>query len=227
MTYYNYCSTIFFEVFLHLNPTMTFTKPATKRRLEKTLANLSKNGIDAQIVQTGQEARDKVLSLIPAGAEVMTMTSITLEQLGLTQEINESGKYKSVKNKLSLMDRKTQGQEMQKEGAAAQWSIGSIHAVTEKGNVYVASNSGSQMPGYAYGSANVIWVASTKKIVKDANEAIERINEHIVPLESERARKAYNLPDSFNTFVSKLLIFNRELIPNRVKMVFVNEDLGF
>lgn len=206
---------------------MTFTKLATKKQLEKTLVNLSKNGINAEVAQTVQEAREKVLSLIPAGAEVMTMTSITLEQLGLTKEINESGKYKSVKNKLSLMDRKTQSMQMQKEGTAAQWSIGSIHAVTEKGNVYVASNSGSQLPGYAYGSANVIWVASTKKIVKDANEAMERISEHIVPLESERARKAYNLPETFNTFISKLLIFNRELIPDRIKLIFVNEDLGF
>lgn len=206
---------------------MTFNQLATKKQLEKTLANLSKNGIDAQVVQTGQEAREKVLSLIPAGAEVMTMTSITLEQLSLTKEINESGKYKSVKNKLSLMDRKTQGRQMQKEGAAPEWSIGSVHAVTEKGNVYVASNSGSQLPGYAYGSENIIWVASTKKIVKDANEAMKRISEHIVPLESERARKAYNLPETFNTFISKLLIFNREPVPNRIKLIFVNEDLGF
>ncbi len=42
-----------------------------------------------------------------------------------------------------------------------------------------------------------------------------------------RARKAYNLPETFNTFPSKVLLFTREVQPGRVKVVFVDEPLGF
>lgn len=206
---------------------MDFNKLTTNKVTNRVIVSLKANGIDAQLVETGPEAKEKVLSLISEGSEVMTMTSVTLDQLGLTDIINNSGKYSSVKSKLANMDRQTQNLDMQKLGSAPEWSLGSVHAVTEDGSVYIASNSGSQLPGYAYGSTNVVWVVSTKKIVKDANQAMERIQKHIVPQETKRARKAYNLPESFNTYVSKLLIINRELNPNRLKLIFVNEDLGF
>ena len=46
----------------------------------------------AELVQTRAEAKKKALSLIPEGAEVMTMTSISLEETGIEAEINSSKK---------------------------------------------------------------------------------------------------------------------------------------
>ena len=202
-------------------------KLADQATVDKTIESLKANNITALSVQTGEEAKKKVLELIPQGAEVMTMTSVTLQTIGVTQEINESGNYDGVHTKLAKMDRATQGGEMQKLGAAAEYAVGSVHAVTEEGHVFVASNSGSQLPGYSYASAHVIWVVSTKKIVKNNDEALKRIYDHCVPLESVRARKAYGLPDDWNTFVSKLLIFNKEPAQGRITLIFVNEDLGY
>ncbi len=102
--------------------------------------------------------------------------------------------------------------------------VGSVHAVTENGQVVVASNTGSQLPAYAYGSQNVIWVVGTQKIVSDLDAAFNRINEYVLPLEADRARKAYGVEGSN---VSKLLILNKEINPNRIKLIFVNENLGF
>jgi L-lactate utilization protein LutC len=206
---------------------MSYAELASPDTVKKTIEALSKNGITAELVDTAAQAKEKVLSLIPAGSEVMTMTSISLDQTGLTEALNEVGKFKSVKNELASMNRETQADQMQKLGAAPQWAVGSVHAVTEDGKVIVASNTGSQLPAYAYGSSHVIWVVSTKKIVRDINDGFNRIDEHIIPLESVRARKAYGLPDTWDTFPSKLLIVNREVNPNRIKVIFVNEDLGF
>lgn len=205
---------------------MDFSKIPSAETVNKTIEVLKQNGITAEVVATGEEAKEKVSSLIPKGAEVMTMTSITLEQTGIAEEINNSGNYKSVRKKLETMDRKTQSLEMQRLGAAPEWTIGSVHAVTEDGKVLVASNTGSQLPAYSYGSARVLWVVGTQKIVKDVEEGMKRISEYIVPKESERARKAYNLPD-FNTNISKLLIVNREVNHGRIHIVFVNQELGF
>jgi hypothetical protein len=63
------------------------------QRVEKTIAALSANGINACFVEIGEKAKKKVLELIPRGVEVLTMRSITLEKIGLMQEMNESGKY--------------------------------------------------------------------------------------------------------------------------------------
>ena len=44
---------------------------------------------------------------------------------------------------------------------------------------------------------------------------------------SERARKAYGLPDSFSSFPSKVLVYRREVQPGRVHVILVDEPLGF
>lgn len=199
-------------------------KLADKQTVEKVIAALKERNITGFFVETGEEAKKKALELIPQNAEVLTMTSVTLDTIGLSKEINESGNYNAVRPKLNAMDRATQGTEMQKLGSAPDWSVGSVHAVSEEGNVVIASNSGSQLPGYVYGSAHVIWIVSTKKIVPTLDDATKRVYEHVLPLESERARKAYGVDGSY---VSKLLIYNKEVNPQRVSLIFVNEDLGY
>src|SRR3989344_2994306 len=199
--------------------------PANDESIAKTIENLKANGINAMVVKNKQEAKKKVLELLPKNAEVMIMSSVTVDSLELPKEINESGKFDSVKNKLSKMDRKTQGLEMQRTGAAPEYAVGSVHAVTEDGHLFIGSNSGSQLPAYAYGSPHVIWVVGAQKIVKDDTDAKKRIYEYVLPLESERANKAYNITTGIN--VSKLLTINRENISGRLTVIFVNEILGF
>ena len=205
---------------------MDFSKKAAKEIVNKTIEALAARGMTAEFVISKGEAKEKVLALIPQGAEVMTMTSITLEQTGIAEEINTSEKYTSVRKQLTTMDRKTHNREMQALGAAPDWAIGSVHAVTEGGEVLIASNTGSQLSAYVYGSVHVIWVVGVQKIVKNLDEGMQRINEYIVPKETQRAREAYNLPE-FNTNVSKLVIVNKEISPGRIHIIFVDEALGF
>lgn len=198
---------------------------ASKESIEKTIKALKANGIDTKFVQTSKEAKEELLKLIPQGAEVFNETSGTLDAIGIPKAINESGKYVSVRNKLNSMDRNTQSSEMLKLGAAPAWAIGSVHAVTEDGHVLIASNTGSQLAAYSGGAAHVIWVVGTQKIVKDNTEALKRIYEYVLPLESERANKAYNITTGSN--VSKLLIINKEVNPNRITLILVQEVSGF
>lgn len=199
-------------------------KLATEKSVEKAIRNLEVNGINAVVVGNKEVARKKVLELLPQDAEVMNMSSVTIDSLELPKEINGSGNYDSVKNKLEKMDRKTQGSEMQKLGAAPQYAVGSVHAVTEDGKVLIASNTGSQLPAYSYGASQVIWVVGTQKIVANLNEAMRRIYDYVLPLESERVKKAYGMERSN---VSKLLIINKEILPDRLTLIFVKEKLGF
>lgn len=196
---------------------------ADKATVERTMAALKANGIEAFFVQTGEKAKEKALDLIPQGAGVFNMTSMTLETISVDKEILESGKWESVRNKLNAMDRKTQRGRMQEIGAAPEWAIGSVHAVTEEGQVMIASRSGSQLPAYAYGANHVIWVVGTHKIVRNLDEGFRRVYERSLPLEDARARKAYGTGSSVN----KILIINREAMPERITLIFVSEVLGF
>lgn len=205
------------------NTTNKWQKLATEAMLEKTIAALTKNGFTIFVTETSREAKSKALEVLPAQAEVMTMSSVTVDTIGLAKEINESGQFQSVRNKLNSMNRETQGPQMKKEGAAPDWSVGSVHAVTQDGSVLIASATGSQLPAYAYGSNQVLWIVGTQKIVKNTDEGIKRIYEYTLPLEDARARKAYGMGSGVN----KILIINREVQPGRINLIFVKENLGF
>lgn len=204
-----------------------FSSLASSESVERTIKALTANGIEASVVENASQALEKTLEYIPAGAEVFTASSVTIDSIGLSKALNEGGAYDAVKPKLYSMDPKAKGREMRKLGAAPDFVVGSAHAVSESGSILIASNTGSQLPTYAYGAGTVVWVVSTKKIVKDVEEGFKRINDHVVALESDRARKAYGLPESFTSFPSKVLVVNREIKPGRVKLIFVKEDLGF
>jgi hypothetical protein len=201
--------------------------PASKQSIERTLKALNANGIQAVPAANAAEARQKVLAMLPAGAEVFTMASVTLDAVGLAKEVNEPGRFDSIRNRLSTMNPNTQEREMRKLCAAPDFAIGSVHAVTEDGNLLIASNTGSQLPAYAYAAGKVIWVVGAQKVVKDLEEGMRRLREHVLGLETARARKAYGLPEDWNSFYSKVLMFRREINPGRTHLILVNEALGF
>jgi hypothetical protein len=202
---------------------MKFNELASEEVVNATIENLKANGIEAEIVPNGQAAFARVMEILPAGSEVFNMTSTTLDTIGLSKEITESGKFNAVRPK--LMDESVSADEKRRIGAAPEWAVGSVHAVTEDGHVLIASNSGSQLPAYAYGAAHVVWVVGTQKIVKDFETALKRIYEHTLPLEGERANKAYNITSG--SAVNKLLVINKENDAARSRVIFVNEVLGF
>ncbi|TXT41882.1 MAG: hypothetical protein FD137_2499 [Spirochaetes bacterium] len=195
--------------------------------IEKTIQALKANGFEAYSVETGAQAKEKALSLIAPGSEVFTMTSVTVDSIGLSAALNDFGKYDSVRGTLGKMDGNTQGREMRKLGAAPDVAVGSVHALTQSGKLLVASLTGSQLPAYAYGAGKVVFLVSAKKIVPGLDEAWNRLVEHVVPEESVRARKAYGLPDSFDTYPSKVMILNKEVQPGRVSVIVFNEEAGF
>jgi hypothetical protein len=204
---------------------MDYSHVATPEIVSTTIAALEKNGIHASLVETREKAKDLVLESIPVGAEVMTMTSMTLVDAGITEAINESGNYNSLRNTLNNLDPVADRKQMNQLGAAPDYVIGSVHAVTQDGEVIIASNTGSQLPAYAYGAANVIWVVGTQKIVKDIDDGMKRIYEYTLPLESERANNAYGI--TTGSYVSKILTIKREIVKDRIKLIFVNENIGF
>ncbi|MFH0971390.1 MAG: LUD domain-containing protein [Candidatus Micrarchaeota archaeon] len=200
-----------------------YSELAVNEVVEKTIESLKKNGIAAELAANREEAKKRVLELVPEGAEVFTYTSQTLLETGIAKEINESGRFDSVRVKFTKMDKLKQAGEMRKLGAAPDFALGSVHAVTEDGKLLIASASGSQIPAYVYGAGKVIWVVGTQKIVKNPGEGMKRIYEYVLPLENERALKAYGAPSSVN----KLLTIFKESGPERLHVIFVNEKLGF
>ena len=206
-----------------LVPNMVFAKLATDEQIKRTANALEANNIHAIIAENGVEAKRIFFELVPDGAEVFLGASVTLEKLGIRDEIDKSGRFDALRPRMFAMNRETHGREIRKLGSAPDYAAGSVHAVTEDGHVLIASNTGSQLGPYATGAGKVIWVVGAQKIVKDLNEGLRRIQEYCYPREDEHMRQLYKV----GTSVSKILIVNREFRPGRITMIIVKEELGF
>ena len=200
-----------------------FTALASDEQIERTAKALQARNIRTLIAENGEEAKRLFFDLVPEGAEVFLGSSVTLETLGIKDEIDTSGKYDALRPKMFAMDRTTQGGEIRKLGAAPDYAAGSVHAVTEDGRVIIASNTGSQLGPYASGAGKVIWIVGAQKLVRDLEEGMRRVEEYIVPLEDIHMQELYNI----HTNLSKVLIVNKEVRPDRITMIIVKEELGF
>jgi len=196
---------------------------ADDARVARTEAALEANGIRVLRASNAAEAKRIVLDLIPDGSQVHSGASQSLDVSGIIDEIEGSSRYDALRPHIWSLDRETQADEIRRLSAAPDVMLGSVHAVTESGALLAASMSGSQLGPYASGAGRVILVVGTQKIVSDLEEGLRRINDYSFPLEDARAQAAYGIRSAVN----KVLIINREIVPERFTVVLVDEALGF
>jgi L-lactate utilization protein LutC len=205
------------------SPAALFTDPAPAQRLEQAATALAAKNFAVEILDDAAAARTRIKDLIPAGASVFTGASETLRLSGIEEDINNSGRYDALRSRGTTMDRATQMDEIRRLLASPDVIVGSVAAVTETGSLVVASASGSQLTGYAGGSARAIWVVGAQKVVPDLSTALRRVEDHCLPLENDRAMKVYGQPSALN----RLLILNAEPHPGRGIVLLLREAIGF
>jgi acyl-CoA hydrolase len=199
-----------------------FTTLPDEQTLSATLTALEEHGFSAEVVDDLDAARQVVLARIPHGSPVMTNTSVTLQQTGIAEAVNDGGPYDSARNRMLALDFATQAQQMKAIGGQPDYALGSVHAVTRDGTLVIASASGSQLASYAWGAANVIFVVGAQKLVPTLEAAHERIYQHSLPLEDARAQAAYGQ----HSQVGKVLEIHQEL-PGRIHVVLIRQVVGF
>jgi hypothetical protein len=190
--------------------------------LERVAEVIRSHNIEAIVVDTGDEARQVVLALIPEGTEVHSGKSKTLEDVGLYRELVESGRYDAIRPKLYAMDRATQAREMRKLAAAPDVMLGSVAAVTEDGALVAASATGSQLGAYASGGGRLILVVGSQKLVPNFDAALRRIREVVYPYENAQVRARLGV----DTILEKVLILFGEWSAGRTTVVLVREPVG-
>jgi len=206
-----------------LVPNLDFARVASDEDIATVVGALTAKGMAASVVEKRSEARSCVLDLLPEGAEVYTALSQTLEILGLQEEVNATSRYIPLRSQVDKLGREGR---MSRAGrklmASPEYVIGSVHAITLEGQVLIASGSGSQLAGYAFGASHVIWVVGAQKIVRNVDEGLRRIWEYSYPLENERMQTRYGM----DSFPAKILLVEREM-PGRISVLLVKEALGF
>lgn len=205
---------------------MNYTKLASKETVEAVIKALQERNVEAEYIQNGRDALEKIKSYIPKGASVNNGASVTLEQIGYVDYLKSATHgWNNLKEGIVAEKDPEKQAELRKQALLSDYYLGSVPALAETGEFLVASNTGSQLPHIVYSSPNLILVVSAKKIVPTLDDARQRLMEHVIPLEDVRMQKAYGS----GTKLSKEVIFKYESPFNgrKIRMLLVNEDLGF
>jgi acyl-CoA hydrolase len=200
----------------------SFTTLPDDQTLASTVTALEEHGFSVEVVDDLAAARAAVLARIPHGSSVMTNTSVTLQDAGIAEAINDGGPYESSRNKMFALDFATQAQEMKAIGGQPDYALGSVHAITQDGVLVIASASGSQLASYAWGATNVIFVVGAQKLVPTLETARHRLYQHSLKLEDARAQAAYGQHSS----IGKIMEIHQEL-PGRIHVILVRQVVGF
>ena len=192
--------------------------------VERTREAIERHGISTVLAENKAEALSRLKEMIPRGSQVMTGASTTLDEIGFTEtlKLNNEG-WKNLKGEILAEKDPAKQMELRARSIFSEYYIGSVQAVTEEGEVVMASASGSQLAAYAFGTKNVIWVAGAQKIVKNLDEALKRVREHSLLLEDKRMKGlGYR-----GSVIGKILLFERVGMGQKASLILVNAPLGF
>jgi L-lactate utilization protein LutC len=206
---------------------MSFDAIADAERIQRTTEALQSRGITAEVVQDGKEALGRLRELIPAGASVSTGASLTLKEIGF-EELLVSGAHpwKNLKAEFLAEKDPARQQLLRRQSVLADCYLGSVHAVSETGEVVIASQTGSQLSPYAYAAKSVIWVVGAQKITPSLDEGIRRVREYVLPHEEKRMRDLTG--GRIGSRIGKLMIFEYEapFLNRKVTLLLVKQKLG-
>ncbi|MEK7145374.1 MAG: lactate utilization protein [Patescibacteria group bacterium] len=204
---------------------MNYETVPPKKIIEKTAQAIRERGVEVFVVSNKKAALEKIKSLISKNQTVMNGSSTTLDEIGFTEYL-KSGSHKWQNLHESIMKEPDQqkGLLMRRQALLADYFLGSVNAIAQTGELVAADAYGSRVGAYPFAAGHVVLVAGAQKVVPTLAKAIKRVRDYVLPLESERVKKAYGMPGSM---VGKMFILEKEMFPKRTYLVLVEEKLGY
>ena len=199
------------------------TKTADADAIQRTVESLRARNLEVALTENGEEAKLKIIEMLPVGAEVFKSTSETLDAIGFSDYLRQSTQYTNLYNAVSHETDPAKQREMRRQVTVSEYYIGSVQAIAETGEVIIASGSGSQLGAYAFGAKNVIWVAGTQKICPNLSEAIDRVRGYSMAKHDQWLADFGRGPSP----MGKMMIFEHEQVVGRVRLVLIKENLGW
>ncbi len=202
-------------------------------KIKKVIANLKSRNMEGFFVENKEQAVEKLLSLIDKDKEIGFGWSTTLLEIELVEKLKNEG-Y----NILDRFDEKLTIKELipiLKKTQQCDILITGSNALTEDGKIVNKDGTGTRVSPMIYGPELVIVVVGKNKIVRNVEEAIDRIEETAAPMNCKRKNlktpcvKTGHCVDCRHQdrICCTTTVFEYQRKKNRMKVIVVNEELGF
>jgi L-lactate utilization protein LutB len=192
--------------------------------VEQLATNCRARGFDTELLPDRQAALRRLLELIPPVADVHNGSSMTLYDIGFMEYLQHGDhRWRYRRGEIVAENDEATRRRLRREACTAEYFVGGLNALAVTGEAVAADQSGSRVGGYVFAAEHVVWVVGTNKVVPSLADAVERVRTVAVPLEDKRIREQ----GGAGTVIGKLVIFERETIPDRIRLLVVDEALGY
>lgn len=209
-------------------------------KIQRTIDALKRNNIDGFFVQTREQAHETVRSLVKAGDTVSCGGSVSLQQSGIL-DIMSSGEYVFIDRSKAKNPDEVRSTYLQAYGCDTFFT--GVNAVTEQGELYNVDGNGNRVSAIVYGPKQVIVIAGVNKIVRDIDSAVYRVKTVAAPCNGRRMNldtpcavngvcagvngKMTDGCSSQGRMCVHYLVSGYQRNKDRIKVIFLNESLGF
>ena len=203
---------------------------------QKIIKNLEKRHFEAYYVKNKNEALQKALEIISKDETTSWGGSMTIEEIGLIDYLENNGYKTFNRSKAKTSEEK---REIVIKGLSADNFLMSANALSEDGEIVNIDGHGNRISALCYGPEKIIMVIGMNKIAKNLDDAISRARNTAAPINAKRVSNYFEVETpcvqtgscadckSETSICSQILITRLCWPKNRIKVILVNEDLGY
>lgn len=202
-------------------------------RIQKTMDNLRLNRMKPYYVESREELYNIIRGLISDDKLITSGGSMTLKDSGVIDLLNNEfgGAYL---DRSKGKDRE-EVEEIMRKAFISDTFFASSNAITENGELYNVDGNGNRVSAMIYGPKQVIIVAGVNKIVKDLDEAKTRVEKISAPKNTVRLKcdtpcaktgECMHCHSPARVCCSYVTLAHQR-VPDRIKVIIVNEELGY
>ena len=202
-------------------------------RIERVMAALKLHQMKPFYVENCDQLKIIIRELVKNDKLITIGGSVTLRESGVTEMLEEefSGAFL---DRSAAQDRE-EIEEIMRAAFNSDTFISSTNALTEDGELYNVDGNGNRVSAMIFGPRQVIVVAGVNKIVKDMAEAVRRVETIAAP--KNTVRLECDTPcartgecahcRSESRICCSYVRLAQQRVPNRIKVIIVNQERGY
>jgi L-lactate utilization protein LutB len=193
---------------------------------------LKEKGYISYYAENKEEAKKKILKLIPEGSSISVGGSETLGAMNIIEEFR-SEKYKFFDRYKKMPYEELY--EIYRQSLLSDYFVSSTNAITRNGQLVNTDSSGNRVASMIIGPKKVIIVVGANKVVDNLDEALKRIKK-IAPMNATRVGHKAPCVQTGRCMQCEVqgsvcnytgIIENGRKEAGRISVIMVAEELGF
>ncbi len=206
-------------------------------KLASVKQSLENNNFEVFIAQNAKQAKEIAVNDIIPKLDIKSVSwggSMSFVATGLFHELKDNPDIK-VLNTFDTRLSKEEMMDLRRQSLMVDLFITGTNAVTEQGQLVNLDMMGNRVAAIMWGPKTVLLVIGRNKITSDLEEAMFRIKNYAAPVNTMNLDKKTPCSktgvchdcDSPDRICNYWTITEKSFVKNRIKIILVNEDLGF